>query len=334
MTAGRPLDLDVLTLAVGRHADTQRAMSVVEAAAYVAGEPWSDRPACISPLIAAFLRSWNDALDDVTRNRLLKCFVLKAIGTNTAAAHEVTRAWLVTDWLVREQAPAWLALAGLTKDAARLRALPALTSSDIAVAIQPALTGAREHAAAVWDGAETAEGIAAWKAAATASRSFAAAAARSAAISAAGVDGQAAAWDTTWDAARDVAETVAEAVAWDLADAAAWDVIDTVAQRAAGDAAEAAEGEVTWDAARHAAWAAAWAAAWTAARAAARRAAWPAAREAARRAARDAGSQDMDVVRAAESAAEDAALERLAPTVYALQTSAVALLERLCAVSA
>lgn len=326
--------MDVLMLAAGRHADSEHAMSVVEAAAYVAGEPWSDRPTCISPVIAAFLRSWNDALDDVTRNRLLKCFVLKAIGTNTGAADEVTRAWLVTDWLVREQAPAWLALAGLTKDATQLRALPALSSPDIGVAVQPALTGARAHAATVWDGAEAAEGIAAWETAAAASRSFAAAAARSAATSAAGVDRQAAAWDATWDAARDVAEAVAEAVAWDLAEAAAWDVIDTVAQQAAGDASEAAEAEVMWDAARHAAWAAARAAAWTAARAAARGAAWPAAREAARGAARDAGTQDVDVVRAAESAAKDAAIERLAPTVCALQTSAVALLERLCTVSA
>ncbi len=43
----------------------------MEAAAFIAGEPWSDHPACVCPVIAAFMRSWNDGLSDKDRNRLL-----------------------------------------------------------------------------------------------------------------------------------------------------------------------------------------------------------------------------------------------------------------------
>lgn len=59
MSIVNPLDLDTLQLAFGGH-DPGDDMCVMEAVAYLAGEPWSDRPECASPVIGAFLRSWND----------------------------------------------------------------------------------------------------------------------------------------------------------------------------------------------------------------------------------------------------------------------------------
>jgi hypothetical protein len=109
----------------------------------------------------------------------------------------------------------------------------------------------------------------------------------------------AAAWDAAWDAAR--------AAAWDAARAAAWDAAGAAARAAAWDAAGAAAGAAAWDAARAAARAAAWDAAWDAARAAA----WD----------------------AAGAAAWDAAGAALAPTVTALQISAVDLVKRMCALT-
>ena len=66
----RTLDLDSLTLLTGSHGpnDAQR-MCVMEAVAYVAGEDWSDHPACASPVIGAFLRSWNDTLNNEDRQQ-------------------------------------------------------------------------------------------------------------------------------------------------------------------------------------------------------------------------------------------------------------------------
>lgn len=63
------LDLDTLTLAEGSHPDPDAGMCVMEAVAYFAHEPHSDHPACVSPVIGAFLRRWNDDLDDDGRQK-------------------------------------------------------------------------------------------------------------------------------------------------------------------------------------------------------------------------------------------------------------------------
>ena len=147
----RTLDLATLMLAKGAH-HPDHTFCVMEAVAFIAGEPWTDTPECVSPTIGAFLRNWNDSVDDAFRQRL-KPYIERVLDTRTTAADEETRAWLATDWLVRVHAPAWLELAGLTADATALRNLPALTSSEIAVAVQSVLEGARQRAAAAWDAA-------------------------------------------------------------------------------------------------------------------------------------------------------------------------------------
>ncbi len=51
---------------------------VMEAVSYVAGEVWSDHPECACPVIASFLRSWNDGLpNDAERTRLLRPLVTR-----------------------------------------------------------------------------------------------------------------------------------------------------------------------------------------------------------------------------------------------------------------
>ena len=152
----KPIDLETITLARGSHTP-DGIVCVMELASQLANEDWSDSPKCASPVIAQFLRSWNDALDDGPR-QMLKPYALKVIGTNTGAKDEDTRAWLVTDWLVRVQAPAWLQLAGITAQAAALRGLPALTSSEIATSVQSVLDGARRDGDAAGAAARAAAG--------------------------------------------------------------------------------------------------------------------------------------------------------------------------------
>lgn len=142
----RELDLQTLRLERGAHRP-DHTFCLLEAAAYVAGEEWTDAPACVSPAIAAFGRTWNDQLDDATRQRL-KPYIPRIIGTNTGPADEARRAWLATDWLVRTFAPAWLDLATLPGEAAALRALPELASADLATSAMPTIQAARP---AAWD---------------------------------------------------------------------------------------------------------------------------------------------------------------------------------------
>jgi hypothetical protein len=211
--------LQTITLDAGKHSPNGT-YCVMEFAAFLANERWSDAPECVSPVIAAFARNWNDCLDVESRNRLLKPLVVDMIGTRTTAADEETRAWMATDWLARIHTPAWLRLAGLTSHAIALESCARIVDAATARAAQPRLDGALQASAAARDAARDAASAAAWVAARDAARAAA----------------WAAAWDAAWDAARDAARDAASAAAWvaarDAAWAAAWD--------AARDAARAA----------------------------------------------------------------------------------------------
>ncbi len=118
----------VSTLAAGAHnPDAGGAMCAMEAAAYIAGEPWSDHPQCVCPVIGAFMRSWNDNLPDDRRTELLLPLIPATIGTRGSAELVNRRATMATDWLIRVHTPAWLRLAGLTAQADVLAALPEIT---------------------------------------------------------------------------------------------------------------------------------------------------------------------------------------------------------------
>jgi hypothetical protein len=216
------IDLDALTLYSGAHKAASKKMCILEAVAYVAGEPWSDHPECASKVIGAFLRSWNDTLDDDTRNRLLKPYVLKLVGTVGTSEQESVRAWMCLDWLVRTYTPAWLRTAGLHDQADLLVGLPEFKAGMDVPSVKSTITAVRQDAHA----AGAAAGAAAWDAA----------------WDAAG----AAAWDAAWDAAGAAAGAAAGDAAW----AAAWDAARDAAWAAAWDAARAAAGDAAWDAAR------------------------------------------------------------------------------------
>jgi hypothetical protein len=190
ISAERLARLETLTLDAGKH-DPNGTFCVMEFAAWLAHEPWTDYPQCVSPVIAAFARNWNDCLDVESRNRLLKPLVVEMIGTRTTAEDEETRAWMATDWLARVHTPAWLRLAGLTKEAQALESCARIVDAVTATNAQPRLEEARQASAAAWDAARDAARDAAWDAAR----------------------------DAAWDAAR----AAARAAAWAAARAAAWD---------------------------------------------------------------------------------------------------------------
>ena len=199
-------DLEAIQLQAGSHNSPDEGMCVMEAAAWVAGEPFSDHPQCASKVIGAFLRSWNDTLDDAGR-QTLKPYIVRLVGSAGTPEQEDRRAWMALDWLVRSYTPAWLRLSGLTDQAATLAGLPEFVAGMDVPSIRPAINAVRKDAAAAWAAAWDAAGDAAWDAAG--------AAAGAAAAAAAGDAARAAAWDAAWAAARDaagaaLAPTVAE----------------------------------------------------------------------------------------------------------------------------
>lgn len=144
-TIVRDLDLDNLVLKSGGHTDGSDEFCVMEAVAYVAGEPWSDHPKCASQTIGAFARSFNDNLDDEGRQRLAP-FVLKMVGTNTGPEDEDKRRWLVADWMTHVHLPTWLDAARMTEQAEQVRALPKIESYETLRASRAVIDPIREAA--------------------------------------------------------------------------------------------------------------------------------------------------------------------------------------------
>ena len=189
-----------ITLTPGQHAPGSGDMCLLEAVAWIAGEPWSDHPTCVDPVLAAFGRSWNDSLSDDDRDRLLLPFLPRFVGTRSTADVQDRRAFMAADWAVRVFTPAWLRLAKLDEHAEALEGLPELDSVEACRAAQPTINAARGAARA-------AARAAAWGAAEAATRAAAGDAATVAASDAAST----VAWDATWDAAGAATEAATRA---------------------------------------------------------------------------------------------------------------------------
>ena len=204
-------ELATITLKSGIHATREEGVCAMEAVAWLAGEPHSDAPECTSPVIAVFLRSWNDDLPtDEDRQRLLRPLLPLVIGTRADNATELWRSYMALDWLGRVHSPAWLRLASLDDHAEALIALDEITGPATMEKAVPALnTASAAASAAAWDAAS--------------------AAARAAASAAAGAAAWAAAWDAASAATR-AAARAASAAARAAASTARDAVLPTVAE--------------------------------------------------------------------------------------------------------
>lgn len=78
-------------LSAGRHPAPHLGACVMELASMLAKGPFTDRPATISPVIGAFLRTYNDGLDDARRQDLYPLASL-IVGTSASRAVERDRA--------------------------------------------------------------------------------------------------------------------------------------------------------------------------------------------------------------------------------------------------
>ena len=115
-------DLTIFQLAEGAHGTAQEGLCAMEAVAWLEGEPHSDHPECVSPVLAAYTRRFNDRLGDADRQRLIP-FLPKLVGT-VAPELEQARAEYLAWQAVSVFTPRALDAGGFTEHATRLRNIP------------------------------------------------------------------------------------------------------------------------------------------------------------------------------------------------------------------
>jgi hypothetical protein len=208
-----------LTLTHGSHTSREEGMCLMEAVAFLGGEAHSDHPACACPILAAYARTLNDKMgygaeSDALRAKYLAPLAKKLVGTRSTPEVERKRMYYFADRAVRLFAPKALEVAGFTKEADALRALPeivdertarAARAADAAADADAAHGAARASRAAARAAARASRAAAraAWAAAraAWAADAAAAYAARAAAAADAAVNAAAWAADAAWSAA-------------------------------------------------------------------------------------------------------------------------------------
>lgn len=204
---------DDYSLAYGTHASPQDGRCAMEWVSHLAGEPHSDQPACVSPVLRAMCIALNDGFDDVPRQRL-RPYLTRTIGTAEDGLDQA-RGWMAMDWLVRFYTPVWLEPAGYAAEAADLCVLaPVLDETALHAALSTL-----ERARAVTHAGRSLG----WGAVQTAGRSTA----REAAWACAGAAAWAAARLAIGDMAGDRARAAARSAAADSAASVAIDALHT-----------------------------------------------------------------------------------------------------------
>jgi hypothetical protein len=92
-----PVSHQTVKLARGNHASPADGVCVMELASMLAGEEFSDHPQSVCPVIGAFLRAYNDCVDDHWRQDLY-AYAAKVVGTRSTIAVERQRAAICREW--------------------------------------------------------------------------------------------------------------------------------------------------------------------------------------------------------------------------------------------
>jgi hypothetical protein len=76
----------------------------MEVASMLSDEPFSDEPRCVCPVIAEFLRTYNDEVDDRRRQDLF-AYAALVVDTRDTPAGERRRANMCLDWWLAASSP-------------------------------------------------------------------------------------------------------------------------------------------------------------------------------------------------------------------------------------
>jgi hypothetical protein len=86
MTTRVPVPESMPVLSRGKHRNPRRGACFMEMTSFLAGERWSDHPACTHPLLASLARMVNDIVTDQVRPRLVP-MIPSVIGLNSDDLH-------------------------------------------------------------------------------------------------------------------------------------------------------------------------------------------------------------------------------------------------------
>jgi hypothetical protein len=84
-------------LSQGKHRGPEHGACVMELSSMLAGESFTDRPRCVDPVIAGFLRTYNDGIDDARRQDLYP-LAAEVVGTRSVAGVQAERARMCLSW--------------------------------------------------------------------------------------------------------------------------------------------------------------------------------------------------------------------------------------------
>jgi hypothetical protein len=94
----QPKTHQTIKLSSGRHSSPEAGACVMELASMLAGEPFTDHPRSVCPVIASFLRAYNDRVDD-TRRQDLYAYASKVVGSKASRSVEEARTARLARWV-------------------------------------------------------------------------------------------------------------------------------------------------------------------------------------------------------------------------------------------
>jgi hypothetical protein len=101
-----PPTYQTIKLSKGKHTSPEEGACVMELASMLAGEQFSDHPACACPVIGSFLRAYNDSIDDEHRQDLY-AYASKIVGTRSGAQVQRARAARLFEWAFEMHLRRW-----------------------------------------------------------------------------------------------------------------------------------------------------------------------------------------------------------------------------------
>jgi hypothetical protein len=101
-----PASYQTIKLSKGKHSSADDGACVMELASMLAGEPFTDHPASVCPVIGSFMRAYNDSVDD-RRRQDLYAYASMVVGSRTSADVQRTRAEFLTAWAQQFRRNRW-----------------------------------------------------------------------------------------------------------------------------------------------------------------------------------------------------------------------------------
>jgi hypothetical protein len=93
-----PVTHQTIKLGKGKHRSPDEGACVMELASMLAGEPFSDHPVSVCPVIGSLLRAYNDSIDSERRQDLY-AYAAKVVGSRATGHVQNARAARVKAWV-------------------------------------------------------------------------------------------------------------------------------------------------------------------------------------------------------------------------------------------